>query len=142
MYIFKNKISSEESKVASKILSENKIFELNGMKISCVALHDDNVVGAMSSGWVKSRIGSECFIEHQYSIAVDKDHRRKGIFKNMISIAVNEYNLNKDEVANKTGLSVISSAWVVNPFIEKEITKLGYSKISQFGENFKHYILQ
>lgn len=142
MYVFKSSLSRNEIEAASDLLTENRVFGVKGMNLSHAVIHEGKVVGAMSSGWVKSVIGDYPFIEYQYSIAVDKCHRRKGICKQMMKIAIEEYNAMKDEVGKKTGLSVISSAWIVNPFVEKEIVKLGYSKISEFGKNLKHYILQ
>jgi len=130
----------DDAEAAESVFRASNIRCDSTKNITHVAKENDDVIGAVSRGW--------CYGENyegkgvaifSFDLAVDKQHRKKGVGKSLIEAALRYYNNTKEAYAGVDGYSMIR-IWVVNPHLFSTLENFGFELESMHAGDSAHYV--
>jgi GNAT superfamily N-acetyltransferase len=116
----------EEVEQAEKVFQVSNIRCSREKSIRHVAVENGEVIGALSSGWCRgdSYDGKNVAV-FSFDLAVDPQHRKKGVGLSLIKSAMQQYKSEKEMYADINGLSIMR-IWVINPILIPVLEKLDF----------------
>lgn len=108
--------------------------------ISHVAEENEEVIGALASGWCRGdNFDGRDVAIFSFDLAVDPKHRKKGVGKSLIEAALKYYDETKEAYAGQDGLSMMR-VWVVNPHLFSTLESYGFELESLHAGDSAHYV--
>lgn len=130
----------EEGEQGDQVFQRSNIRYDRNKQINQVAIENGEVIGALASGWTRGDEyeGKPVWV-YAFDLAVDQNHRRKGVGLALIQQAVRNFESER-QIYGEDGSYTMMKLWVVNPVLVPVLEGMGFQMEAEHGDGSAHLI--